>query len=139
MKVSGRYMMEEERQIFAEEDVQSPVPEELQEAEFINHEDTRFRMTIEIRNTSMHMVMEGKLDTAGSDGMMKRFNEEVGKRTFGEIIIDMEKLEYLSSSGLRVLLLIRRHLTGGGSFHVTNVNSVIREIMENTGFDEILL
>ena len=84
------------------------------------------------------MVMEGKLDTAGSEGMMKRFNEEVGKRTFGEIIIDMEKLEYLSSSGLRVLLTAQKAMSKRGKLSIVNVTPDMMEVFELTRFTNIL-
>ena len=138
--------MEEEKQVLINEDVQEEAAEiidhedvQKEDAEVINYEDKRFGMTMEVRDASLRMAMEGRLDTTTADGMMDKYKEEAEKRTFTEVVIDMEKLDYLSSAGLRVLLMIRKHLAGGGSFHVVNVNSVIREIMENTGFDEILL
>ena len=142
--------MENEKQVMEQEDVQAEVHEDYEQAEVQNevaeeekqiivHEDKRFKMTMEVGSSSLYVFMEGRLDTSTADGMLGKYKEEAEKRLFSEVTIDMEKLEYLSSAGLRVLLLMRKNLAEDGSFHVVNMNSVIQEIMDNTGFAEILV
>ena len=53
-------------------------------------------------------------------------------------ILDLEKLEYMSSAGLRVLLAAQKQMNKQGSMKVTHVNQIISEIFEVTGFSEIL-
>ena len=51
--------------------------------------------------------------------------------------VDFENLEYISSAGLRVLLIMRKALTDKGSFDLINMNDTVKEIIETTGFDTI--
>ncbi len=50
----------------------------------------------------------------------------------------MEKLVYVSSAGLRVLLKAQKTMNKQGTMTVKNVSSEIKEIFEVTGFDELL-
>ena len=49
--------------------------------------------------------------------------------------VDCSRLEYISSAGLRVLLIMHKACTGGVSLH--GENESVREILEQTGFDSI--
>ena len=55
-----------------------------------------------------------------------------------ELTLDLEKLEYISSAGLRVLLTAQKVMNRQGEMKITHVNSTIMEIFEVTGFTEIL-
>ena len=52
--------------------------------------------------------------------------------------MDFEKLEYISSAGLRVLLATQKEMYKKGVMKLTHVNDTIREIFEVTGFLDIL-
>ena len=66
---------------------------------------------------------------------MKLF-EETGMSLTG-ILLDCGKLEYISSAGLRILMMAVKRF-GEGSVCLTHVNAVVREILETTGVDTIL-
>ena len=53
----------------------------------------------------------------------------------GTLMLDAEKLEYISSAGLRVLLKLRKKQ---GGLEIINVSHDIRDILEVTGFDNLL-
>ena len=55
-----------------------------------------------------------------------------------ELIMDFEKLEYISSAGLRVLLSCQKIMSKQGSMKVVHVSDLIKEIFEVTGFIDIL-
>ena len=55
-----------------------------------------------------------------------------------ELIMDFEKLEYISSAGLRVLLSAQKIMNKQGEMKLIHVNEVINEIFEVTGFSDIL-
>jgi len=55
-----------------------------------------------------------------------------------DITIDFKNLEYISSAGLRVLLMAVKRIDGNGSMVITNCNNEIMEIFEVTGFSDIL-
>ena len=50
----------------------------------------------------------------------------------------MEKLEYISSAGLRVLLAMQKLMNQQGEMMLQNVNEAVMEVFEVTGFSDIL-
>ncbi len=55
-----------------------------------------------------------------------------------ELTFDFEKLEYISSSGLRLLLFAQKAMDRQGSMKVVNANETVMEIFEVTGFSDFL-
>jgi anti-sigma B factor antagonist len=53
-------------------------------------------------------------------------------------VFDLEKLEYLSSTGLRVFLMMAKRL-GSENLFVDNANEFVREIFDTTGFSEVVV
>ena len=54
------------------------------------------------------------------------------------LTLDFGKLDYISSAGLRVLLSAHKAMLGKGGMTVTNVNEVVQEVFDVTGFADIL-
>jgi anti-sigma B factor antagonist len=52
--------------------------------------------------------------------------------------MDFGKLDYISSAGLRVLLSAHKAMRGKGGMKVTNVNEIVKEVFDVTGFADIL-
>lgn len=95
-------------------------------------------MTLEkIQNgTELTVKVGGRLDTSTAPQLEEavRNLENVSSLTF-----DFQDLEYISSAGLRVILLEKKTMgANGGSFTVININSTIREIFDITGFSGII-
>jgi len=95
-------------------------------------------MTIhqEKNGTALTVALEGRLDTMTApelEGALKESLEGVEELTF-----DFEKLDYISSAGLRVLLAAQKTMNRQGSMKVKNANEIIMEIFEVTGFADIL-
>ncbi len=95
-------------------------------------------MTIktEKNDNALAVFLEGRLDTNTApelDETLKSSLEGVA-----ELTLDLEKLEYLSSAGLRVLLSAQKTMNKQGTMVVKNVNETIMEIFEVTGFSDIL-
>ena len=89
-----------------------------------------------IENGKAAVALEGRLDTVTApelDRELKGFLEGVS-----ELTLDFEKLEYVSSAGLRVLLSAQKTMNKQGEMKVTNVSETILEIFEVTGFTDIL-
>ena len=55
-----------------------------------------------------------------------------------ELVFDFEKLEYISSAGIRILLAAQKIMNKQGSMVVKNVNEIVAEVFEVTGFSDIL-
>lgn len=79
--------------------------------------------------------LEGRLDTTTAPELEVAIKDLDGVT---ELIIDMAKLEYISSAGLRVLLAAQKVMNKQGSMLIKNVCSDIMEVFEITGFTDIL-
>lgn len=82
------------------------------------------------------LTPEGRLDTVTAPDLERAVKECLANTT--QLVFDFEKLEYVSSAGLRVLLAAQKAMNAQGSMTVTNVNETIMEIFEVTGFSDIL-
>ena len=82
------------------------------------------------------VALEGRLDTTTAPELEASLKEDLD--TVTELVIDLAKLEYISSAGLRVLLAAQKTMIKQGSMVVTHPNDVISEIFEVTGFSTIL-
>ncbi len=82
------------------------------------------------------IALEGRLDTVTSPELEAELSPVVDEAS--ELILDLEKLDYISSAGLRVLLSAQRKMMKHGSLKVTHVNETVMEIFEVTGFTDIL-
>lgn len=78
----------------------------------------------------------GRLDTASAPQLEAELNASIGDVT--ELILDLAKLEYMSSAGLRILLSTQKTMNKQGKMIVKNVNDTIMEVFEITGFTDIL-
>ena len=91
----------------------------------------------EIKNgNALTLALDGRLDTMTApklDETLKNLPEDVN-----ELTLDFEKLEYISSAGLRVLLSAQKKMQAKGGMKVLHVNEIVMEIFEVTGFCDIL-
>lgn len=86
--------------------------------------------------SALTVALEGRLDTLTApelDDFLKDALKDVTDLTF-----DFEKLEYISSSGLRTLLKTQKQMNTVGTMKVCRINALVREVLELTGFDSIL-
>ncbi len=93
-------------------------------------------ITKTIEDTKACYSLEGRLDTITAPDLEKDLKENT--EGINELILDFEKLEYISSAGLRVLLSAHKSMMGHGQMKITHVNETIMEVFEITGFSEIL-
>lgn len=86
--------------------------------------------------SELTLNLEGRLDTMSAPQLEKELRMSInGVKT---LIFDMKALEYISSAGLRVLLSAQKVMNKQGNMVVRNINDVIREVFEVTGFEDIL-
>ena len=86
--------------------------------------------------TELTFALEGRLDTITAPQFESEIKESIDD--VKELIIDCEKLEYISSAGLRVLLSAQKMMNAKGSMVVRNVSEEVMEIFDVTGFVDIL-
>ncbi len=82
------------------------------------------------------IALEGRLDTTTAPELEKELKDALPGVT--GLTLDLEKLEYISSAGLRVLLAAQKTMSRQGEMKLVNVNEIIMEIFEITGFSDIL-
>ena len=79
--------------------------------------------------------IEGRLDTTTAP----QLEAELGAlNDVKKLVMDMSKLVYISSAGLRVLLKAQKIMNKQGTMTVKNISQEIHEIFEVTGFDDLL-
>ena len=95
-------------------------------------------MTIDkkMNGTALEIALEGRLDTMTAPELEKELNQSLGGAD--SLTLDFGKLEYISSAGLRVLLSAHKVMSAKGGMKVTNVNEIVQEVFEVTGFADIL-
>ncbi len=85
---------------------------------------------------TLQIALEGRLDTTTAPQLEAELKQSIADNT--ELILDFAKLEYISSAGLRVLLAAQKVMNKQGKMVIRNVNDVIMEVFEVTGFVDIL-
>ena len=95
-------------------------------------------MTIEkkVNGNELEIALEGRLDTMTAPELEAELNQSLGSAD--SLKLDFSKLEYISSAGLRVLLSAHKVMSAKGGMKVTNVNEIVQEVFEVTGFADIL-
>ena len=95
-------------------------------------------MNIEQKRSAdaLTIAPEGYLDTTTAPEL--RTMLETALDGVKELTFDFEKLEYISSSGLRQLLFTQKVMNGQGTMKVIHANETIREIFEVTVFSDVL-
>ena len=94
------------------------------------------KINTNLAGSSLTIGLEGRLDTGSApqlEGVMKET-----LRGVTELILDFEQLEYISSAGLRVMLSAMKLMKKQGTMVVRNVNETVMEVLEITGFADML-
>lgn len=91
-------------------------------------------MDLELKNENGNLLVKvmGKLDTMTAP----KLEEELSKNINGvqEIIFDLEELKYISSSGIRVLLTIKKKI---GNMKILKPTDLVMEVFEVTGLSDV--
>ncbi len=85
---------------------------------------------------TLTVAVEGRLDTVTAPDLEKELKSSLGD--VDELIMDFAKLEYISSAGLRVLLSAHKVMSQKDGMKLINVNELVMEVFEVTGFSDIL-
>lgn len=85
---------------------------------------------------NLTVLLDGRLDTSTAPELEKAFKEVLPGVT--SLVLDFEKLDYVSSAGLRVLLSAQKTMTKQGKMKLIHVNDTVMSVFELTGFSNIL-
>ena len=85
--------------------------------------------------TRLTIAVNGRVDTVTAP-------ELAAALKFGDatcVVIDLANVPYMSSAGLRLLLSAHKTMHGkGGELQISNVQAAVQEVLDITGFSDIL-
>ena len=93
-------------------------------------------INIEKENGTTIMRIEGRLDTTTAPELETAINNE--GETLKSLVLDFKGVDYISSAGLRVLLTAQKKMNIQGHMELNNVSEAVMDILEMTGFADIL-
>ena len=85
---------------------------------------------------TLKIALEGRLDTTTAPLLEAELKQEL--EGVKQLEFEFSGLEYISSAGLRVLLAAQKTMNRQGSMVIRNVNQIVMEVFEITGFVDIL-
>ena len=92
-----------------------------------------FALRADVRDGEIAFALRGRLDSITAPKLLEAFEKlSEGK---GSVRVDCGELEYISSAGLRVLMLMVKQ---GRKVRIERASAELRELFEQTGFDQIL-
>lgn len=94
-----------------------------------------FQVKASIQAGTLSLALAGRLDTITAPSLLSFFEKTQSEQPVDAVDVDCSRLDYVSSAGLRVFLIMHKACRGGVSLH--GENEVVSEILAQTGFDSI--
>ena len=101
-------------------------------------ESLPFGMDTKLKEHRFQVSLRGRLDTITAPELLKAWEAEKANQEITAIEVDCSDLQYVSSAGLRVFLMMYKSLENKDNFQMTGITDAVREILETTGFDQLL-
>lgn len=86
---------------------------------------------------NLTISLTGRLDAITAIELDKNLRSELDD--VENLTVDLKNLTYIASAGLRILLKLKKRMDNQGKMKVINVNREVREVMDMTGFSDLLL
>ena len=96
----------------------------------------KFAVHISVTGNELKCALSGRLDTMTAPELLQKFND-TNNDSVSAITVDLTDTEYISSAGLRVMLIMCKSLKDQSAFRVINYNDEVKEILNVTGFSDI--
>lgn len=93
-----------------------------------------FQIDASIQDGVLSLALSGRLDTITAPSLLSFFDTTKAEHPVQSVDVDCARLDYISSAGLRVLLIMHKNTDG---VTLRNPNDVVTEILSQTGFDSI--
>ncbi len=94
------------------------------------------QLKIAVENGKLYVYPEGRISAENADAFERELSDAISAHAEAELVIDAAGLEYISSSGLRVLL--RRQQQSDEKITILNASPEVYEIFSVTGFTKIM-
>ena len=92
-------------------------------------------LTYNMNNGVLTVCLSGRIDASNAAEAEKQLNAARDTAAGASVVIDAEKLEYISSAGLRILLRLRKQVP---ELTVINVSPEVYDVLDMTGFTEMM-
>ena len=86
--------------------------------------------------STLTVKVEGRVDSNTAVELDRALNGALDG--ISKLILDFERLEYISTAGLRALLIAQKTMNQQGTIVIRNVSAAVKEIFEVTGFTDML-
>lgn len=93
-------------------------------------------ITKELVGTTLTLNVAGRLDASNAQSLTNELNASLNG--VKDLIFDFKDLKYIASAGLRVLLTAQKRMNKQGSMTIRNVNDSVMEVLEMTGFSDLM-
>lgn len=94
------------------------------------------KITKQADGSTLTVKVEGRVDSNTAVELDRALNGSLDGIT--KLILDFERLKYISSAGLRALLVAQKTMNQQGTIVIRNVSDSVKEIFEVTGFSDML-
>ena len=102
----------------------------------LKKEEMEMTITKNQNGNTLEIALEGRLDTMTAPELETELKQSMDG--MDSLILDFSKLDYISSAGLRVLLSAHKVMSGKNGMKIRNMNEIVQEVFEVTGFADIL-
>ena len=96
-----------------------------------------FALRTDVDGSEVTLTLRGRVDSLTAPEFLAAFEKAANTNFLTDATVDMSHLEYISSAGLRVLLIIAKRL-GVGHVTITGASEPVRSIFEQTGYNYVL-
>jgi anti-sigma B factor antagonist len=93
-------------------------------------------ITNQREGNQLNVALEGKLDTASAPLLEAFIKEELSGVDL--LVLDLAKLKYMSSAGLRTIVLAQKTMNKQGKMILKNVGEDIMDVFDMTGLLDLL-
>ena len=92
-------------------------------------------MKYDITNKTLTIYLEGEFNSNNSEEVSGEIDEIINKSNFEKLIIDLEKVTYISSAGLRVFLKLKQRFD---NYSIINASLEVYDVFQMTGFTDMM-
>lgn len=93
-------------------------------------------ITKDVKGNGLTLMIDGRIDANTAPQLEAELNNSLDG--MADLTLDLKNLTYISSAGLRVLLVAQKQMMKQGAMRVINVCEAVMDVFEMTGFADIL-
>lgn len=93
-------------------------------------------VNVKLEEQKAILTIEGRIDSSTAPELEKRISKII--KNVNDMVLDFEKVEYITSAGLRVILAASKSISEKGKLLIINTTNIIKEIFDMTGFSSVV-